>query len=392
MTKPSFSATDSLTGYLYQIRYAFLDALKRLKDDVRFSVSIETLDDIVFESVGQPVELLQAKHHSKPANITDTSDDLWKTLRIWVDQYKTKVDSRFYLVTTSKAAEGSIAYYLRNDQNRDEIKATLRLTEVSQSSTNAGNLEGYKSYNSLSTQQKQELISRVTILDAAPAILDLDKELRRELFHAVENKYLNAFIMRFEGWWYRRALQHLKKDNQQPILVEEIITEEAALREQFKQDNLVIDEDILATAIDESFYQNRIFVRQLKLIHVSDKRIFFAIRDYFRAFEQRSRWIREELIQAGELDMYERRLTEEWEMRFEQLRDQVGDQTAEQEMRRFALELYSWVETGELPRIRPQVNEPSMARGSYHILSDNQNVGWHPLFKQRLMELLGMGA
>lgn len=391
-TSSSFSAVDSLTGYLYQVRYALLDALKRVKDNVRFSVSIETLDDIVFETAGQPIELLQAKHHSEPANLTDTSNDLWKTIRVWVEQYKTKLESRFYLVTTAKAADGSAVYYLREDENRDVSKAISRLDAVSQSSTNKGNLVGYDAYRSLNSSEREDLINRITVLDATPTILDLEKELRREVFHAVEIKHLESFIMRLEGWWYRRALQHLKRDNQKPILAEEIIAEEANLREQFKQDNLVVDEDILSATIDKSGYQDRLFVQQLKLIDVRDKRIFIAIRDYFRAFEQRSRWVREELLQVGELDKYETRLMEEWEIHFEQLRDQVGDQTAENEKRRLARELYSWIETGDLQQIRPQVNEPSMARGSYHILSDNQVVGWHPEFKQRLMQLIGVGG
>lgn len=388
----SFSAVDSLTGYLYQVRYALLDALKRVKDDVRFSVSIETLDDIVFESDGQPVELLQAKHHSKPANLTDTSTDLWKTIRIWVEQYKTGVNSRYYLVTTATAKDDTVASYLRVDGNSDIKRVVSVLDAVAQTSTNKTNADGYKEYLSLNSKEKDDLFSRVVILDAAPKILDLDKELRREVFHAVEIKYLDSFITRLEGWWYRRAIQHLSKDNQNPILVEEIIAEETSLREQFKQDNLVIDEDILLATVDESIYQNRVFVQQLKLINVKDRRIFFAIKDYFRAFEQRSRWIREELLQVGELDLYETRLTEEWEIRFEQLRDQLGDETADQEMCRLAKELYSWVENGPLQPIRPQVNEPSMARGSYHILSDNLVVGWHPEFKRRLVELIGIGG
>ncbi|MBK8293109.1 MAG: hypothetical protein IPK96_21435 [Flammeovirgaceae bacterium] len=76
-------------------------------------------------------------------------------------------------------------------------------------------------------------------------------------------------------------------------MAEEIIAEEANLREQFKQDNLVVDEDILSATIDEIGYKDRLFVQQLKFIDVKDKRIFIAIRDYFRAFEQRSRWVRE---------------------------------------------------------------------------------------------------
>ena len=32
-TQLPFSATDSLTGYLFQVKYALLDALQRLKED-----------------------------------------------------------------------------------------------------------------------------------------------------------------------------------------------------------------------------------------------------------------------------------------------------------------------------------------------------------------------
>jgi hypothetical protein len=196
--------------------------------------------------------------------------------------------------------------------------------------------------------------------------------------------------MRLEGWWFRRALEHLKKDNQKPILAEEIIAEEASLREQFKQDNLVIDDDILCAAIDGASYQDRLFVQQLRLIDIRDRRIFIAIRDYYRAFEQRSRWIREELLQVGELDRYETRLLEEWEIHFEHLCDQIGDKATEEEKKKLARDFYYWIETGDLPQIRPQVNESSMARGSYHILSDDKAVGWHPEFKQRLIQLIGV--
>jgi hypothetical protein len=116
------------------------------------------LDDIVFETEGQPIELLQAKHHSKPANLTDTSNDLWKTIRIWVDQYKTKLGFRFYLVTTAKVANGSAAYYLQANQNRDVSKAISRLDAISQSSTNKRNLAGYDAYRSLSSEEKEDLI------------------------------------------------------------------------------------------------------------------------------------------------------------------------------------------------------------------------------------------
>ena len=263
MTTSSFSAVDSLTGYLYQVRYALLDALKRVKDDVRFAVSLETLDDIMFETEGQPKDLLQAKHHSKPANLTDTSSELWKTIRIWIDRYKKGLDCRFFLITTSRAADGSAAYYLRVD-NPDISKAISRLDSVAESSTSEANSASYDAYRSLTAKEKDSLFRRVTVLILPQPFWIWTKNFDEKFFMPLKQNTLTHFLMRLEGWWFRRALEHLRRDNQKPILAEEIIAEEANLREQFKQDNLVVDDDILCAVIDGACYQSRSFVQQLK--------------------------------------------------------------------------------------------------------------------------------
>ena len=50
-----------MLGYLYQVRVALLWAIRqsRVGD---FSVNLETLDDVSFESHGDPVAVLQTKH------------------------------------------------------------------------------------------------------------------------------------------------------------------------------------------------------------------------------------------------------------------------------------------------------------------------------------------
>ena len=88
MTSPNpFSAVDASLGYLYQVRSALFWSLRRLKDEPDFLVSIETLDDVTFETTGgNATDLLQIKHHLKgTASLTDASPDLWKTLRIWFE-------------------------------------------------------------------------------------------------------------------------------------------------------------------------------------------------------------------------------------------------------------------------------------------------------------------
>ena len=59
----SHSAASSSLGYFYQCRYALLEALRRLPDENPISVSIETVDDVVFEKAGSPPAILQTKHH-----------------------------------------------------------------------------------------------------------------------------------------------------------------------------------------------------------------------------------------------------------------------------------------------------------------------------------------
>lgn len=51
-TTNQFSAADSVLGYLYQARLGLLWALKRLKHSSDFVVSLETIDDVTFESNG----------------------------------------------------------------------------------------------------------------------------------------------------------------------------------------------------------------------------------------------------------------------------------------------------------------------------------------------------
>jgi len=91
MTPPSpFSAADSALGYLYQVRVALLWALRRLKSGNDFLISLETFDDVTFETKGgKPEELLQTKHHqNREATLTDASEDLWKSLRVWFEGYE----------------------------------------------------------------------------------------------------------------------------------------------------------------------------------------------------------------------------------------------------------------------------------------------------------------
>ncbi len=392
MENSSFSAAPSAIGYLYQGRFALLDSLRRLRKGKSFLVSIESLDDVVFESEGEAFELLQTKHHlNVQANLTDASPDLWKTIRIWCEGKKggsIPDDSTFFLITTASANAGSIGSYLQSGASRDVQKAITRLGAVAESSTNKVNEPGYQAFRLLSPNQKLSLFGSVFIVDSAPLITDLEARIKEEIFYAVELKFQDAFLNRLEGWWLGRVIRQLSKIDSSSILSEELLAEMNRLREQFKEDNLPIDDDIVSATVDASGYQDKTFVHQLRLIEIGNQRIFYAIRNYFRAFEQRSRWIREDLILVGDLERYEDQLIEEWELLFEQMRDELGNEATERTKIQAAQTLYKWMETGSHPLIRSGCSEPFVSRGTFQILADMQRIGWHPEFLRRLKQIL----
>jgi hypothetical protein len=386
-----YSASSSALGYLYQVRYALLESLRRLRETQEFTVEIETLDDVVFERHGAAPELLQTKHHlNTTADLTNSSPDLWKTFRIWCEALASDdipEGTLYFLITTAQGVDGHAAHYLRADESRNPDKAMERLNSTVDSSTNRANAQAYQAYRSLNLDQRKRLLQNVFVFDAAPHIQDLDSELREVLFYAVKQQFLNSYLQRLEGWWYRRTIQHLVDEKAKPISSEELESETVSLREQFKQESLPIDDDILSASVNASGYQDCIFVHQLRLIEIGNPRIIHAIGNFFRAYEQKSRWVREDLLLVGELERYERRLIEEWDILFQQMRDKLGENASEQAKKSEAQTLYKWVETETHPQIRAGVSEPFISRGTYQILSDALRVGWHTEFKEQLRQL-----
>ena len=389
-----FSAVDATLGYLYQIRSALFWTLRRLKKDSEFLVGIETLDDVTFETTGgEPTELLQTKHHKSGAgSLSDASPDLWKTLRIWLEGHRSgqiPAKSNLYLVTTSSAPNGSAAWNLRASP-RDVSAARQALAATANTSTNAANAKSYQAFLDVDQSVQIDILDKVTVLDAAPNVINLDNELKQEVYWAAEREHHAAFLNRLEGWWFRRILHQLANATSDRVGSIELEAQMSDLREQFKQEALPIDDDLLEFSLDEATreaHEDYTFVRQIELTKAGKRRIVAAIRDYYRAFEQRSRWLRDDLVVGMDLHKYEKRLVEEWELSFEAMRDELGDAVTDTAKEAAARSLLAWAEQTVIS-IRPNVDEPFVSRGSLHMLSDELRVGWHIDFRNHLAQLL----
>ena len=127
----------------------------------------------------------------------------------------------------------------------------------------------------------------------------------------------------------------------------------------------------------------RAFVRQLHLADCPPNRVARAKRAFYRAFEQRSKWSREYLVDATEMTDYERRLIEQWEPRFERMSEQTTKAEAPADPVKAAQDLIFWVETDMQQPLR-NVTDRYLAVGSCHMLADDKRLGWHPDFRRLL--------
>ena len=393
MPSDRFDASSSALGYAYQWRLGLLLLLRSMREDLRSTLTIERIDDLALSA--ETASLFQTKHHKPGAgSLTDAGEDLWKTIRVWCERIADgtvdPITTTFAIATTGTAPAGSIATLLRIAQ-RDPAEVEQRLAHVARNSKSTANRPSYDAFLGLDPALRTALVTNMFVFDGEERITDLATLIEREVLVAADPQHLTGFRERLEGWWFNRVIAHLDDEQRAPIAAEELNIRIGDLREQYHRDSLPID-FILAEPDDvDANNDTRVFVQQLKLIAVNNSRIESAIRDYYRAYEQRSRWIREDLLHVGELDAYERRLVEEWKRYRDLLSDELGIDTDERKVE-FGRRFYRWIELDAKFPIRPRCEEPYVMRGSFQILADDCRVGWHPEFIERLKHLIAVAS
>ena len=260
---------------------------------------------------------------------------------------------------------------------------------MANSSSNQSNSEAYKDFLKLSNDERKRLIDCVIIFDRSPQICDTRSLILQELTYVTRPEFLESIYQRLEGWWLNKVIKHLSDAMHKCILHKELLEQINDIQVQFTQDNLPIDfwEEVILEE-EQLSEDQKIFIEQLRLIVISKPRIQKAISDYYRAFQQRSKWVREELLLDDELGLYEKHLIDEWERQHLKMKEDLSQNPSEEEMQKGGRGVFNWMDGSANLNIRPRCTEPFVMRGSYHMLSNELKVGWHVEFYKRLYHLL----
>ena len=397
-----YSAGEQGLGYIYQTRFALLQLLQLPEDTAVF---LEKDDDLDFIDGDGGKSLASLKHKAIGDRLTNLSTDFWKSVNIWLARYKrdgrAASNLRFFLFTTSTVSTDSFLARLLPIQPVASGDATT-LTELAEAalagSTSRRIAPIATAFNELSNPEKQDFLERIVILDGSPRIGDVPTLIRDKHMRSVRREHREFVFERLEGWWTDAVIKQLTGSKSEGIFGYEVSDKLSNFAEEYKADNLPITfRGKMPTDEIDTDADPRLFVAQLREIGISSARIRSAILDYYRAFEQRSAWARENLLMLGEVEEYEDRLTDEWGRYKNVAFEKLEDDSAEEALRDAGATLYNWAEfeTGKIEslRIRARVTEPYVLRGSFHILADatpEPKVYWHPRFLDRLGEVLGV--
>ncbi len=379
-----FSANAPSLGYLYQIRYGLMLIIS--EEDQSSKLYIEKIDDV---SIQTPLSLdvYQTKLHiNSVANLTNASPDLWKTLRVWSEGIKSGLLNPticiFNLITTAIAPDGTIPFKLKSNMKAkadfDEILDALSI--VANTSNNLSNKAAYESFLSLSDMQRQQLIRRITVVDASIDINTAKTKILHELRHSAVKK--ESLFERLEGWFLGQVILQLQ-GQRDSISAHEVTERILSISDQLKADNLPNDfnESLAGEEQIQNSYKNKTFVKQIELIDANLRTINHAISDYHRAFSQMSKWIREGLVNPMDQINYHKKLEDDWDRKFSIVSDSVNKDSDSQKIAGKVFYDTHYVNTHPKIYIRDRFTEQYMVVGCCHMLSDRKTIGWHPDFK-----------
>jgi hypothetical protein len=391
-----YSAAEQGLGYIYQARFALLKILELPEDS---TLLLEKEDDVDFDDANGRKSLMSLKHKAVGDTLTDLAPDFWKSVRIWLAHYKANgrigCDARFMLFTTGAVSADSMLTIFKDEHADGEARAQAAQEPLAKSKS-VLIVAVREELDSLTVAELADFYSRITIADTTLRITEIPSAVINRHLRTIRRDSRLFLFERLEGWWMDQAIRLLAGERTAAISGVEVSDKLSAMAEEYRNDNLPIT--FRQRQPDDMDVDNdpRLFVQQLRALELSTTRLQAAIIDYYRAFEQRSSWARENLLVSNEIEEYEDRLIDEWsrykEVVFETIRDKNDDAVCLAAGR----ELYRWaeLETTSL-RIRERVTEPYVVRGAFHILANARpqpHVHWHPRFLARLAQILGKAA
>jgi hypothetical protein len=387
------SAEAAALGFYYQAFFALEILVAQSADDA--AVAVERLDDVELNADGRTL-LYQLKHSisATPPPITIKARALWRTLKVWVDLLPilTLADTTLHLVAVGEIPKNSpLRALISHDTDRSELVATLidEARRVKNARTEAAKAkkslpygdraDGCEAFLGLSDTDRLNLMRRARVQQTSPTIDEIEARVAEHL-KLIPVDQRPPVAKRLIEWWDRQIIYSLCGKRERAIARTELQAQIMSVVADLEQGRLLPEFETVTHP--EDYQPDGMLARQIHLVQGKPSDLMKAIREEWKAREQRARWISANSAMAATINEYDFVLKEHWSDRHMQMCEECVEREGKEKCIE-GLKLLRWTHEEAPGSVRPIAEgwvAPYYVRGSYQVLAINLTVGWHPDF------------
>lgn len=382
-------AAENLYGYGLQVRQMLYELLNCEKD---CTVSVEKFDDVGVEN-DMTKKAIQTKSALSSRNpISNMSVDLWKTLYNWLNaliENELEMGSALFtlVINTNKRSEVTDLMINANDKsNADKSYNKIRNMFFDERGMYKKNNKTIEIYVRTFFNEKYKNYA-IYIIEKFNLVV-MDKSHTQKIYDDFCAKtYLPVEIQEFAfdkilGWIDRITSIQVEQGKVMQITKTEFNNKLIIFQKKINQDRYVsiIDKPTKEDILVES-NKDKIYIKQLKIINLSEDDCLEAITDYLTACCNKSIMAKAGNINEEILDEYNNDLKDQWKIK---KRKTELDHAEYEDVKKGQ---YLYWECQEYEITNSVVVMPrKVMSGCYHELSDQKIIGWHPEYLKILGE------
>ena len=382
------SAAGPLGGYLWQLRKALVHLLGL---DFGQAVVLERHDDIcVVRLKNELLTAIQAKHSLNEGTLTLRSVELWKTLRVWsaMTLSSSSTTTKLILATTSglnsELAMLGAGYAGRDQSSLDSV--IQKLNRIAVKCPNKELSRCYSAWEKLEPDQRQELVSRITIESGSRKLSHISGELMNAVRkHHIPDDDLPAVTRDVEGWYTDLIAKRLTSDGCEIQYQEvwEFIHDHHRKYRAVAPPPEPESGDSVDSLAKELIDTEALFLRQLELLRARATALEKAAHYYSRARVARDRWLEQAAVARRQITNFVTELQDHWSVKSDAALRDIDETSNEAVLRSAGWTIHDSCMDYQAP-FGPHPAPKYLTSGSYHILADEVLIGWHPNYHDLL--------
>lgn len=399
-SEPATHAAEAVAlGFYYQALFALVTLVAQVTDDA--AVAIERLDDVELVADGNTL-LYQLKHSisSTPPPVTLASRALWKTLKVWIDALPelTLSETTLHLVVIGSIPEDSpLCALLEVGSDRSQLVAAMvkeaqrvmdaraAAARVQKKLPFSDRVDGCEAFLTLPETERDNLVCRIQVQPQSPTIGQIEERIANHLM-VLPAEHRTFVAERLVEWWDRQVIYSLCGKRSRVMTRIELQRQISSIVGDIETERLV--PDFITVMPPEDYQPDGMLMQQILLVEGARSDISKAIREEWRAREQRAKWVDANTAMASKINDHDLVLQEEWSDRHMQMAEACLELDDKHKCQ-LGLGLLRWTHEdapGEVPPIGDGWNAPYYVRGSYQVLAIDLKVGWHPDYRDLLKE------